>query len=238
VSTASDGLQALEVALTEDYDLILLDIILPGISGYRVLQRLRAAGVDTPVLVISGKDGEVDQADAFDLGADGYVVKPFSITVLTARIRAMLRRRDPTWREPARGVQLGDLVVDPATKDATWSGLTIELSPREFRLLHTLAKRSETVLSKDQLLRLVWGGEHAVKHNTVEVYIGYLRRKLAAVGAGDLLCTVRGSGYQIRIPAAAARKAARGRAQSPRTDLAGYPVAIESMRPVATQEGL
>ncbi|HZZ51154.1 MAG TPA: response regulator transcription factor [Pseudonocardia sp.] len=200
VSTAGDGLAALQVALEQDFDLILLDIMLPGISGYRVMQRLRAAGVDTPVLVISGKDGEVDQADAFDLGADGYLVKPFSATVLMARVRAMLRRRDPTWREPTRGVQLGELVVDPARKRVTWSGLPIDLSPREFRLLHILAKRSETVLSKDELLRLVWGSGHAVKHNTVEVYIGYLRRKLATVGAANLLCTVSGSGYQIRIP--------------------------------------
>jgi DNA-binding response OmpR family regulator len=197
VEAVGDGNSALEAGLTGRFDAIVLDIILPGLSGYRVLERLRAAGVDTPVLLLSAKDGEFDQADGLDLGADGYLVKPFAFVVLVAQLKAMLRRRDAALGRTGQRVRLGALVVDPVARSVSWDGATIELSPREFALLHTLASRPDTAVSKDDLLRLVWGDEQAATRNVVEVYVGYVRRKLDAVGAGHVLRTVRGYGYLV-----------------------------------------
>lgn len=195
VHTAADGPTALRAALTGTFDAVLLDIMLPGLSGYRVLERVRAAGIATPVLLVSAKDGEVDQADGLDLGADGYLVKPFSFVVLVAQLRAVLRRTADTAGRTV--LTLGDLVVDPGARRVTWAGRVVALSPREFALLLALARRAGGVVSKDELLRAAWGDEHAASRNAVEVYVGYLRRKLAAVGAGSLLTTVRGHGYQV-----------------------------------------
>ncbi|MEC3980119.1 response regulator transcription factor [Amycolatopsis sp. H20-H5] len=193
VVTAGDGPSGLKLARTGSFDVVLLDIMLPGLSGYRVLQHLRAEGVTTPVLLVSAKDGEVDQADGLDLGADGYLVKPFSFVVLVAQVRAVLRRAAP---DSARGpLRLGALEVDRALRQVRWDAAEVALSPREFALLEVLVGRAGTVVTKDELLRAVWGDEQAATRNVVEVYVGYVRRKLEAVGAGALLRTVRGHGY-------------------------------------------
>ena len=197
VVALADGSSALNAALTGSFDAIVLDIILPGLSGYRVLEQLRAAGIDTPVLLLSAKDGEFDQADGLDLGADGYLVKPFAFVVLVAQLRAMLRRRDVSLGRIGQRIRLGSLVVDPVARSVSWNGETVELSPREFALLHALASRPDTAVAKDELLRLVWGDEKAASRNVVEVYVGYVRRKLDAVGAGNVLRTVRGYGYIV-----------------------------------------
>jgi DNA-binding response OmpR family regulator len=197
VVALGDGTSALNAALTGSFDAIVLDIILPGLSGYRVLEQLRAAGIDTPVLLVSAKDGEFDQADGLDLGADGYLVKPFAFVVLVAQLRAMLRRRDAALGRAGQRIRLGALVVDPAAHSVTWNGELVELSPREFSLLHALASRPDTAVAKDVLLRLVWGDEKAASRNVVEVYVGYVRRKLDVVGAGHVLRTVRGYGYIV-----------------------------------------
>ncbi|HEY0811666.1 MAG TPA: response regulator transcription factor [Pseudonocardia sp.] len=200
VEAVGDGVSALNAALTGGFDAIVLDIILPGLSGYRVLERLRAAGVDTPVLLLSAKDGEFDQADGLDLGADGYLVKPFAFVVLVAQLKALLRRRDAALGRSGQRVRLGALIVDPVARSVSWDGEAIELSPREFALLHALASRPDTAVSKDDLLRLVWGDEQAATRNVVEVYVGYVRRKLDTVGAGHVLRTVRGYGYLVGSP--------------------------------------
>ena len=200
VVALGDGSSALHAALTGSFDAIVLDIILPELSGYRVLEQLRAAGIDTPVLLVSAKDGEFDQADGLDLGADGYLVKPFAFVVLVAQIRAMLRRRDAALGRTGQRIRLGALIVDPVARAVTWNGELVELSPREFALLHALASRPDTAVAKDELLRLVWGDEKAASRNVVEVYVGYVRRKLDAVGAGQVLRTVRGYGYIIASP--------------------------------------
>ncbi|MBB4674044.1 response regulator transcription factor [Crossiella cryophila] len=194
VVTAADGNSGLRAALTGSFDVVLLDIMLPGLSGYRVLERLRAEGVRTPVLMISAKDGEVDQADGLDLGADGYLVKPFSFVVLVAQVKALLRRSGAD-NGPRDVLRLGELIVDRAVREVSWAGAPVALSPREFAVLATLAGRPGVVVSKDELLRAAWGDEQAATRNAVEVYVGYLRRKLEAVGAGHLVRTVRGHGY-------------------------------------------
>jgi DNA-binding response OmpR family regulator len=195
VAGAADGPSALRAALTGAFDIVLLDIMLPGLSGYRVLERVRAEGVRTPVLLVSAKDGEVDQADGLDLGADGYLVKPFSFRVLVAQVKATLRRSGP---ELARqSLRVGELEVERARRQVRWAGAELNLSPREFAVLDVLAGRAGAVVTKDELLRAVWGDEQAATRNAVEVYVGYLRRKLDAVGAGDLLRTVRGHGYLV-----------------------------------------
>ena len=195
VESRGDGRSGLEAALSGEFDAIVLDIILPGLSGYRVLEHLRAAGVHTPVLLLSAKDGEVDQADGLDLGADGYLVKPFSFVVLVAQLRALLRRRDAPGSAPR--VTHGALELDPGSGSVTWRGEPVELSPREFAVLHALVTHPGPVVGKDDLRALVWGDGEAVSRNVVEVYVGYVRRKLAAAGAGDLVHTERGRGYRI-----------------------------------------
>jgi DNA-binding response OmpR family regulator len=196
VVTAADGPTALRVALTGAFDVVLLDIMLPGLSGYRVLQRMRADGVRTPVLMVSAKDGEVDQADGLDLGADGYLVKPFSFVVLVAQVRALLRRGGGARRK----LTLGNLVIDRGLREVSWAGQDVSLSPREYAVLDVLASRAGSVVTKDELLRTVWGDEQAATRNAVEVYVGYLRRKLEAVGAGEVVRTIRGHGYIASTP--------------------------------------
>jgi DNA-binding response OmpR family regulator len=201
VTTMSDGPSALRAAMTGIYDAMLLDIMLPGLSGYRVLQAMRAGGVRTPVLLVSAKDGEIDQADGLDLGADGYIVKPFSFVVLLAQLKALLRRSAEAGILGFSGgaITLGDLVIDRATRRVRWRETEVALSPREYAVLLALALRAGAVVSKDELLREVWGDEDSVTRNVVEVYVGYLRRKLESVGAGDVLQTVRGHGYLVSV---------------------------------------
>ncbi len=192
VDVAHDGPGGLELARHGDYDAMILDVMLPGLSGYRVVRQLRAEEHWLPVLMLSAKDGEYDQADGLELGADDYLVKPFSFVVLVAQLRALLRRGDGLTRLTA-----GELTVDRATRVVTWAGAPIDLSPREYALLAELSRRAGTVVSKDELLTAVWGDEQAATRNAVEVYVGYLRRKLDAVGAGHVLRTVRGHGYLV-----------------------------------------
>jgi DNA-binding response OmpR family regulator len=197
VTPAADGPTALRAALTGAFDVIVLDIMLPGLSGYQVLRRLREGGIQTPVLVVSAKDSETDQSDGFNLGADGYLVKPFSLLVMLAQARALSRRRGID--QTASRLRLGELLIDPAAQKASWAGQPLPLSHREFGVLHALASHPHRAVSRTELLQLAWGDERAATPNAVEVYISYLRRKLHTVPAGPQLRTVRGRGYQLVV---------------------------------------
>lgn len=189
VDVAHDGRTGLDLATDRDYDVVVLDVMLPRLSGYDVLTGLRAAGVTTPVLLLSAKDGEHDVADGLDIGADDYLTKPFSFVVLVARLRALLRR--PAQVRPAV-LAAGDLVLDPAARTVTRSGEPVDLTTRELALLEYLMRHADRVVGKVELRDHVWDGP-GEDGNVVEVYVGYLRRKLGR----DAVLTVRGAGYRV-----------------------------------------
>ena len=191
VDVAPDGVTGLSRALQGQYDAVLLDVMLPGLSGYEVVKRLRAGDNWVPVMMVSAKDGAYDQADGLDYGADDYLTKPFDYVVLLARLRALLRRQsDP--RPPV--LSHADLRLDPATREVTLAGAPVALSRREYELLEFFLRHPDRVITKTELLDRVWDARGVgYEPNTVEVYVGYLRRKL---GSG-LIATVRGAGYRL-----------------------------------------
>ena len=189
VEHASDGPSGLQAARFGGFDAVLLDVMLPGMSGYTVVRTLRSEDNWVPVLMISAKDGEYDQADGLDYGADDYLVKPFSFVVLLARLRALLRR-DPVPR-PAR-LRCGPVELDPATHQVRVDDVDIALAPREFALLEHLMRAAPAAVGKEAIVDSVWGQESA-DPNVVEVYVGYLRRKLGKAR----IETVRGVGYRM-----------------------------------------
>ena len=194
VDVAFDGNVALDKALAQSYDVITLDIMLPELNGYRVCQNLRSSGVPTPILMLTAKDGKYDEADALDVGADDFLRKPFSMVVLLARIRALARRGGAA---AGKVLCVGDLRLDMASKRVERGGSRIELTPREYALLEYLMLRRGIALTKAQLLEHVWGARFMGSENVVEVYIGYLRKKLDGSGRTSLIETVRGVGYRM-----------------------------------------
>ncbi len=190
VDLATDGPGGLEAARHGDYDAVVLDVMLPRMSGYDVVRTLRTEENWVPVLMLSAKDGEYDQADGLDYGADDYLTKPFSFVVLLARLRALVRRN-----LPARPTVLavGDVTLDPATHEVELAGNTIALTPREYALLEYFLRHPRRVISKIELLDNVWDATEDTDPNAVEVYVGYLRRKVGR----DVLRTVRGAGYRL-----------------------------------------
>ena len=194
VDVAPDGPTGLHLARHGSYDAIILDVMLPGLSGYRVVRALRAESNWVPVLMLSAKDGEYDQADGLDIGADDYLTKPFSYVVLLARLRALLRR----GAAPRPAVlTCGDLSLDPARRRVFLGDEEVVLTTREFAVLEYLIRRPGEVVSKIELLDHVWDAAMDTAPNVVEVYIGYLRRKLGR----DRVETVRGAGYRL-VPGA------------------------------------
>ncbi|KJY35365.1 response regulator transcription factor [Streptomyces sp. NRRL S-495] len=194
VDIVHDGLSGLARATDHAYDVIILDIMLPGLNGYRVCSRLRAAGSDVGILMLTAKDGEWDEAEALDTGADDYLSKPFSFVVLVARLKALARRIGS--RAPQRTV-LGDLVVDSAARTCARAGTPVALTPREFAVLDHLARRAGEVVSKREILDEVWDGGPDSGANTVEVHISALRRKIDAPFGRTAVQTVRGVGYRL-----------------------------------------
>ncbi|MER6831132.1 response regulator transcription factor [Streptosporangium sp. NPDC000563] len=193
VDLAHDGEDGLHQARHGDYDVVVLDIMLPRISGYNVCKQLRAEENWVPILMLSAKDGEYDMADGLDLGADDYLTKPFSYVVLVARLRALLRRG--ASRRPAV-LRAGDLELDPARRRVTRGETPVELTPREFALLEFLLRHHDEVVSKTEILEHVWD-TFDTDPNVVEVYVGYLRRKIDVPFSRNALQTVRGAGYRL-----------------------------------------
>jgi two-component system, OmpR family, response regulator len=194
VDVAHTGPDGLHAAKENAYDALLLDIMLPGLSGYRIIEQLRAAENWVPILMLTAKDGEYDEADALDLGADDYLTKPFSFVVLLARVRALLRRG--VTPRPA-SLEAGDLVLDPSAHTVSRDGQTIELTPREFSLLEFLMRHKGEAVSKADILHHVWDAHYDGDANVVEVYAGYLRRKIDAPFGRHSVQTVRGAGYRL-----------------------------------------
>ncbi|MGU3291070.1 response regulator transcription factor [Williamsia sp. M5A3_1d] len=194
VDLAHDGLDGLLRATHGDHDAIVLDIMMPGMSGYEVVRSLRREGVWTPVVMLTAKDGDVDQIDAFDLGADDYLVKPVSVEVLVARLRALIRRGAP---ERPAVLTAGSLSLDPAAHVVTRRGTTLSPTPREFAVLEFLMRNVGVTVSKSQILRAVWDDHFDGDDNVVEVYIGYLRRRIDRPFGCASIETVRGVGYRL-----------------------------------------
>ena len=189
-----DGLSGLERGSTETWDVILLDILLPGMNGYSVCRELRSAGVTTPILMLTAKDGDLDETEALDLGADDYLRKPFSFDVLIARIRALVRR---TGRSADQVLQAGGLEIDTVTRVVRRGGTSIELSTTEFDLLLALASREGQAVGRQTLYDEVWGYDQDHRSNVIEVFIRYLRQKIDEPFGVKSIQTVRGTGYRL-----------------------------------------
>lgn len=194
VVTAFNGDDGLWHAVEDDFDVIVLDIMLPGLSGYEVLRQIREKDVWTPVMMLTAKDGDYDQTDAFDLGADDYLTKPFSFIVLVARLRALVRRRAP--QRPSV-MTAGSLSLDPTRRVVERADTPILLTPREYGLLEYLMRNKDTVVTKTEILHNVWDAHYNGPDNVVEVYVGYVRRKIDIPFGTNTIETVRGVGYRL-----------------------------------------
>ncbi len=190
VLVASDGIDGLALAMSDDVDLVVLDLGLPGIPGEEVLTRLRRRRPTVPVIVLTAKDSVADRVANLEAGADDYLIKPFSFSELLARIRARLRSTDQVRSDV---IAIGSLSIDLAGHTAMVDGRSIDLSSREFALLEVLARHAGSVLSQTQLLDQVWGYDFDGSSNVVEVYVSHLRRKIGA----ERIKTVRGAGYKL-----------------------------------------
>ena len=194
VETAADGLVALDMTLNHSYDLIVLDLMLPNVSGLDLCTRLRRAGVATPILVLTARTTEQDQLSALRTGADDFLPKPFSYRVLVARIHALLRR---SGRSDGQALTAGDLVLDPTSRQCRRGDTEISLTPREFTLLELLMSRAGRVVPKRFALDEVWDSALDEESNVLEVYVSYLRRKIDIPFGRSAICTVRGVGYRL-----------------------------------------
>jgi two-component system OmpR family response regulator len=194
VEVSHDGNDGLWRAREGQFDAILLDIMLPGMNGYRVCDTLRNEGIWTPILMLTAKDGEYDEAEGLDTGADDYLTKPFSVVVLLARLRALIRRG--TAVRPAK-LSVGALQLDPATHECQRGSENISLTPREFAVLEALATNPDQVVTKQELIDRVWGLDYFGPANIVEVYVGYLRKKIDRPFGTNSIQTVRGVGYRV-----------------------------------------
>jgi two-component system OmpR family response regulator len=191
---AIDGISGLWMAQESEFDVVILDIMLPGLNGYELCRRLREVNARVPILMLTAKDGEFDEADALDLGADDFLRKPFSFVVLLARLRALLRRNSGT-REPVLGT--GTLRLDPSQAKCWRGGVEISLTARELALAEFLLRRKGHVVSRTAIAEHVWNADLDIDSNVIEVYIGYLRRKIDRPFGTTDITTVRGLGYRL-----------------------------------------
>jgi DNA-binding response OmpR family regulator len=193
VHVAADGQSGLTLAGQHRHDVILLDILLPVMDGERVLYKLRHDGIQTPVIMLTARDGDRDKIRNLEVGADDYLTKPFNVDELVARMRAVLRRV-----QPDTALRIGDLDINLTTRDVSRAGEPVDLTAREYDLLALMARNARRVLTRSQLLERVWSDNLDVDPNVLDVYIGYLRRKIDRPGTPRLIQTVRGVGYTLR----------------------------------------
>jgi two-component system response regulator MprA len=198
VSTAGDGRAALDRMAEDRPDVVVLDVLMPVMDGLEACRALRAAGDRTPILVLTARDSVADRVEGLDAGADDYLVKPFALDELLARIRALLRRSTPAAGE--RPLRFADLELDPVTRDVRRGDRAIELTRTEFLLLELFLLNPKRVLTREVIFDRVWGYDFGPSSNALEVYVGYLRRKTEAGGEPRLIQTVRGVGYVLREP--------------------------------------
>jgi len=199
VSLARDGLEAIAAvtaAASAPYDAIVLDVLMPRLDGLQTVRRLRSLGLDVPVLMLTARDGVSDRVVGLDAGADDYLVKPFALEELLARLRALTRRTAMSEEETA--MVYADLSLDPVTRDVVRAGQQLALTRTEFSLLELFLRHPRQVLTRAQIIDAVWGYDFGTTSNSLEVYMGYLRRKTEAAGQPRLLQTVRGVGYVLR----------------------------------------
>lgn len=193
--TARDGAVALSMLRDAEYDLIVLDVMMPHLDGLETCRRIRAGGDDVPILMLTARTAVDDRVEGLDAGADDYVAKPFSLDELLARIRALLRR---SVGDVSKVMKTGDLVIDPGARTATRGGREMNLTKTEFDLLHLLALAPGIVLDRTRIYDEIWGFDFETSSNSLDVYIGYLRRKTEAGGEPRIIQTVRGVGYVLR----------------------------------------
>jgi DNA-binding response OmpR family regulator len=192
---AFDGAEGLEMAKAYEFDIIILDIMLPKLSGYELAKRLRAEKIRTPILMLTAKDSVPDIVRGLDLGADDYLTKPFSFDELVARLRAVKRR---ALAAEETHLTVGDLTLDPASREVTRGDTRISLTRTEYNLLERLMYRAGKVVSRRSLIEAVWGFDREIEENTLDAFMHLLRGKIDSVGRGKLIHTVRGVGYMIR----------------------------------------
>jgi two-component system response regulator MprA len=197
VDLAEDGAQALKKVATEEPDVIVLDVLMPGVDGLETCRRLRAEGHGLPVLMLTARDAVSDRVDGLDAGADDYLVKPFALEELLARLRALIRRSSP---EEADVLRFSDLVLDLGAYEARRGSRVIDLTRTEFFLLELFMRNPKQVLTRSIIFDRVWGYDFGPTSNSLEVYVGYLRRKTEAGGEPRLIHTMRGVGYVLREP--------------------------------------
>ncbi|MFC0213024.1 response regulator transcription factor [Paenibacillus chartarius] len=198
VATAANGLDGLKAMLEQDPDLLILDVMMPQVDGWEVVRRIREGGSDVPILMLTAKDEVSDRVKGLDLGADDYLVKPFALEELLARVRVLLRRRTERAEAPTNRISYDDLTMDLDTREVTRGDQLIELTAKEFELLHLFLQNPKRVLSRDVIMEKIWGYDYSGESNVLEVYIALLRQKTEEYGHKRIIQTVRGAGYVLR----------------------------------------
>jgi DNA-binding response OmpR family regulator len=195
VDVLFDGADGLDAAQYGDFDVLILDVMLPGLDGFSIVKRLRAAGRSTPILLLTARDAAEDVVTGLDAGADDYLTKPFSFKILLARLRALSRRKNV---EPRTQLQIADLVFDPATRVVKRAGSIVLLTRTEFVLLDLLIRNAGRVITRARMIEAAWGHDREIESNTLDVFIRQLRAKIDLPGSHKLIHTIRGIGYALR----------------------------------------
>lgn len=198
VTTAHNGTEGLRQMLATEPDLVILDVMMPQMDGWEVCRRVREGGSSVPILMLTAKDEVSDRVKGLDLGADDYLVKPFALEELLARVRSLLRRRGDAAEPKTNRIQYEDVTLDLDTREVFRGGHSIELTTKEFELLHLFLQNPKRVLSRDTIMEKIWGYDYSGESNVLEVYVALLRQKLEEHGGKRIIQTVRGAGYVLR----------------------------------------